>query len=236
MIIKSFASSSKGNCYLISDGETHLLIECGISIDKIRKFTKMNFDACLITHEHKDHALSLTKILQNCKNVFATKGTFDVFQNDIAIFQNYVKIIEKNKLYNIKTFQMIPFETEHDAAEPVGFYLKSKKTNETILFATDTYYVKNRFDKINYLMIECNYAYDIVKKNIDNNLLPKPMAKRLLKSHFELENVKKFILEQDLKEIKEIYLLHLSNGNSDANRFKKEIQMLIGCPVWICPE
>lgn len=235
MIIKSFASSSKGNCYLISDGETNLLIECGISIDKIRKFTKMNFDACLITHEHKDHALSLTKILQNCKNVFATKGTFEAFQNDITIF-NYVKIIEKNKLYTIKTFQMIPFETEHDAAEPVGFYLKSNITNETILFATDTYYVKNRFDKINYLMIECNYAYDIVKKNIDNNLLPKSMAKRLLKSHFELENVKKFILEQDLKEIKEIYLLHLSNGNSDANRFKKEIQMLIGCPVWICPE
>ena len=43
MIINSFASSSKGNCYLISDGTTKLLIECGISIDKIRKFTKMDF-------------------------------------------------------------------------------------------------------------------------------------------------------------------------------------------------
>lgn len=235
MIIKSFASSSKGNCYLISDGETNLLMECGISIDKIRKFTKMNFDACLITHEHKDHALSLTKILQNCKNVFVTKGTFEAFQNDITIF-NYVKIIEKNKLYTIKTFQMIPFETEHDAAEPVGFYLKSNITNETILFATDTYYIKNRFKTINYLMIECNYAYDLIKKNIENDKLPKIMAKRLLKSHFELENVKKFILQQDLKQIKEIYLLHLSSGNSDATRFKTEIKKIAGCPVWVCPE
>ena len=50
------------------------------------------------------------------------------------------------------------------------------------------------------------------------------MAKRLLKSHFELENVKKFILQQDLKQIKEIYLLHLSSGNSDATRFKTEIK------------
>lgn len=61
MIINSFASSSKGNCYLISDGTTKLLIECGISIDKIRKFTKMDFLACLVTHEHKDHCSSLIK-------------------------------------------------------------------------------------------------------------------------------------------------------------------------------
>ncbi len=234
MIINSFASSSKGNCYLISDGTTKLLIECGISIDKIRKFTKMDFLACLVTHEHKDHCSSLIKILQNCKDVYATKGTFENF--NCKLNKTYTKIIEKNKIYKIGTFQMIPFETEHDAKEPVGFYLKSNITNETILFATDTYYIKNRFKTINYLMIECNYAYDLIKKNIENDKLPKIMAKRLLKSHFELENVKKFILQQDLKQIKEIYLLHLSSGNSDANRFKKEIQMLIGCPVWICPE
>ena len=35
--IKSIASSSKGNLYYITDGETPLLLEAGIPIKKIKK-------------------------------------------------------------------------------------------------------------------------------------------------------------------------------------------------------
>lgn len=234
MIIESFASSSKGNCYSVTDGKTALLLECGIPLNKIREKTRLEFDACLVTHEHMDHAKSLVKLLKNCKEVYATKGTFDNF--DCGTFKNYAKVVKANNKYIIGTFNVIPFATEHDAAEPVGYYIKSRASGRTLLFATDTYYIKNRFDKIDYLMIECNYAYDIAKKNIENGKLSNVMAKRLLKSHFELENVKKFILEQDVSKIKGIYLLHLSNGNSDADRFQKEIKKISGCPVWVCPE
>ena len=50
-----FASGSSGNCYRITDGRTPLLLECGISIDRIRKgcgFRLSEIKACLISHEH----------------------------------------------------------------------------------------------------------------------------------------------------------------------------------------
>ena len=56
MFVKSLASSSKGNAYLISDNETTILIECGLPIKDI--MIRSNFSvpskikACLISHEH----------------------------------------------------------------------------------------------------------------------------------------------------------------------------------------
>ena len=82
-------------------------------------------------------------------------------------------------------------------------------------------------------MIECNYSTELLKKNITKGL-PEFVAKRLFESHFELENVKKFLEAQDLTTVKEIYLLHLSDGNSDAKLFKSEIQKLTGKLVYIC--
>ncbi|WP_454055620.1 hypothetical protein [Clostridium sp. Marseille-Q7071] len=42
-----------------------------------------------------------------------------------------------------------------------------------------------------------------------------------MKSHFELENVKDFLRATDLKEVKEIILIHLSDGNSNSAEFKQ---------------
>jgi phosphoribosyl 1,2-cyclic phosphodiesterase len=56
---------------------------------------------------------------------------------------------------------------------------------------------------------------------------------RILKSHFSLKNVKKFLLANDLSRVKEIWLIHLSDGNSDAELFKREIQELTGKMVFV---
>jgi hypothetical protein len=50
--IKVLASGSSGNCYLIN---SEIMIECGITIDRIRKgsgFKLGEIEACLISHEH----------------------------------------------------------------------------------------------------------------------------------------------------------------------------------------
>lgn len=231
MEIKVIASSSKGNCYLLDDGKTQILIEAGITFNKlIRKVNISNISGVLVTHEHQDHAKGVSDLIRRGKRVYSAQETFSA----LGIEKNgLAKPIVEYQLQMIKTFAIIPFPTQHDAAKPLGFLIKSLVTNEVVLFATDTYYVKNKFEGLNYIMIECNYANDILEKR-DN--ISKKQKDRLYKSHFELENVKEFLRNQDLSQVKEIYLMHLSSGNSDEERFKREIQELTGIPVYVCQE
>lgn len=231
MEIKVIASSSKGNCYLLDDGKTQILIEAGITFNKlIRKVNISNISGVLVTHEHQDHSKAVSDLIRRGKRVYSAKETFDALGIEKNVF---AKPIVEYQLQMIKTFAIIPFPTQHDAAKPLGFLIKSFVTNEVVLFATDTYYVKNKFEGLNYIMIECNYANDILEKR-DN--ISKKQKDRLYKSHFELENVKEFLRNQDLSQVKEIYLMHLSSGNSDEERFKREIQELTGIPVYVCQE
>ena len=82
-------------------------------------------------------------------------------------------------------------------------------------------------------MVECNYAMDILEDNVRRGLVPEVLRRRLLTSHFSLENVKEFLKANDLSKVQEIHLFHLSDGNSDADRFKREIMELTGKPVYI---
>ncbi len=235
MQVKVIASSSRGNCYLIGDGSSLLLIECGVNVEKVQKhipdldFSKI--DGCLITHEHNDHS-SATKDIIKYTKVYASAGTINAIMEKQKI-KNYQKhefeILKAGRLTTINTFKVLPFGVKHDAKEPLGFLIYSKATKKRLLFATDTYYIKSRFNNLNYIMIECNYSINLLPDDLE-----KPRRDRLLKSHFELENVKNFLKANDLKNVEVIYLMHLSKGHSDAERFKKEIQELTGIPTIIC--
>ena len=232
MQITSLASSSRGNCYLIQDGVSSLLIECGVDLKKIRKHIKLSdLAGCLISHEHRDHSKYAKDIIKYT-GIWTSAGTLSSL--DLGPYDYRATVARPGETYKIGSFLVVPFETQHDAKEPLGFLVYSTATEEKLLFATDTYYIKNRFQDLNYIMIECNYASDILKANIDSGKIPKAVAKRLFESHFELENVKKFLQAQDLTTVKAIYLLHMSDGNSDSARFKKEIQELTGVPTYIC--
>ena len=60
MKITCIASGSKGNAYLINDGVSTLLVECGVKLDMIKKATNYKLSelaGCLISHEHNDQML-----------------------------------------------------------------------------------------------------------------------------------------------------------------------------------
>jgi phosphoribosyl 1,2-cyclic phosphodiesterase len=101
------------------------------------------------------------------------------------------------------------------------------------LYATDTYYIRYRFRGLTHIAVECNYSMDILRANIEAGLVEPALKKRILKSHFSLEHVKEFLKANDLSKVQEIWLLHLSDGNSDAGRFKREIQELTGKMVFV---
>ena len=228
MEIKSLASGSSGNCYWISDGESPLLIEAGISIKKIKE--KLNYklhevDGCLCSHEHGDHSKSIKELCQAGINCYMSPGTAEKVG-----YHNHrvtpISVLEPIGNWNVK-----PFDCQHDAAEPIGFLIQNQKTNEQLLYLTDSIYSKFRFHGLNYIMLEVNFCKEILNKNVSKGIISPARKNRVIRSHMGLETAKEFLRANDLSQVREIWLLHLSDRNSNAEQFKKEIQQITGRPV-----
>ena len=236
--IKVLASSSKGNCFRISDGVTPILLEAGIPIKKIKRglnFKLHEIEGCLISHEHGDHIKAAVDIASNGIDIYMSKGTLKNYGYYGFGSFNF-NIISSKEGFEIGTWIIKPFDVDHDAAEPLGFLLFSKHTKEKLLYLTDTFYTKYTYPKMNYIMIECNHSYKILDENVAAGRLHPAQKKRLIQSHMALENVKDMLKANDLSRIKEIYLIHLSDGNSSAKEFKREIQEISGKPTYIAGE
>lgn len=229
--IKCLASGSTGNSYAIDDGESVLLLEAGIPAKLIKRGyidVLSRVAGCLVTHEHKDHAVSLSDVAGMGIDVYASQGTFDAVGRIAATHR--ANPVHNGQQFQVGTWTVKAFETEHDAAEPLGFLLYSQKAHEKVLFATDTYYIKYRFKGLTTLMVECNYSLPVLLQNARNGNMPEALKNRLLKSHMSVQNLCKYLLRTDLSTVSSIYLLHRSSGNG-SDSFVDTIQALTGIPT-----
>jgi phosphoribosyl 1,2-cyclic phosphodiesterase len=222
MNIKVLGSSSKGNCYHIDDGSTSLLLDVGIPFKQTQKLLGFkSVDGVLVTHSHGDHSKAVGDFIKLGIDCYMSGAT----AKEINVTGHRVKIIYPLKQFNIGSWTVLPFPLEHDVFN-LG-YLLSNGT-EKILYITDTYYCKYKFDGVTHMLIECNHSYAILDQRAADGSVPLPMINRLMKSHFSLENVKKFLLANDLSQVLKIYLIHLSDGNSNAEQFQREVAETTG--------
>lgn len=232
--VKCLASGSSGNSYAVDDGESVLLLEAGIPAKRMLSgYLSLlpRVSGALITHEHQDHAKGAADLAARGIDLYATAGTFSAI---LGIRHPYRKhVVRIGEQFELGSWFVLPFETEHDAEEPCGYLLYSRTAREKLLFATDTYYIPNTFRDLNIVMVECNYSLPLLEESIRDGRVPESMKPRLLRSHFGLENVKEFIMSNNMRTVRHIYLLHLSGNNSDPAQFKKEIQRVAGKPVTV---
>lgn len=234
MKLKVLASGSSGNCYLLQAKEETLILECGINYKEILKGLDFNLRSvvgCLITHEHKDHSKAIKEILRAGITTVTSDGTAKALNAYEHLFYR-VQPVKSEQQFKLGEFTILPFKTEHDAAEPLGFLIQHPEMGK-MLFATDTYYIQYNFPGLNHILIECNYDGDIMTSNIDNGTLNVGLALRLAKSHMSLDNCKSLLNATDLLAVRNIVLIHLSSLNSDSELFKTDIEKLTGKPTYI---
>lgn len=215
---------------MIDDGKTRLLIELGIRLKEVQQ--ALNFEtskvaAALISHSHQDHCKSVQGALDGSMDVYMSQAT----KEEIGIEHNRIRLFKNKKQFKVGTFTILPFDVKHDV-ENHGFLIHSD-TGKRLLFATDTYYVRYKFNGLTHLMIEANYSDEILEENIERGTIHPALARRIRASHFSLENVLEFLRANDLSKVQEIHLLHLSNSNSDEEAFKKAVQQATGKLVYV---
>lgn len=222
MRFESLASSSHGNAYIVSDKDTRILLECGLSHRKLQKlsgFSVSDVDACLVSHEHKDHSECVIKLIEDGTHVYMSQGTAIALELDGALL-DAAEAMEHKAQFTVGTIDIVPFTTFHDAKEPLGFLFRSRVDGDILVFATDTVNLAYQFPGVNILAIEANFDREILARC---ERIPEKVRHRIENTHMEIDVLCKYLRSLDLSHCREIYLLHLSDATSHEGHFINKV-------------
>jgi phosphoribosyl 1,2-cyclic phosphodiesterase len=224
------ASSAKGNAYKVTcGGYEPLLLEAGLPMDQLSiatGFSLSKFAGCLISHSHKDHSKAIPALLKSAVDCYMSAET----AGETGALGHYrTNLLWAKKVTKIGDWEVTPMDLEHDV-RCFGFYIKAP-TNERLLFITDTGKAEPHFDRIDILAIECNFM-DLALDNFSGGkTIRKRAGGRVSKTHMSLEQVVSMIKASDLSHCRAIWLLHLSETNSDEARMIRTVQEETGIPT-----
>lgn len=255
MKVECLASSSSGNCFIftfdVKGMPTRLMVECGIPLRNIySKLNDLNIDfssicACLITHAHGDHCCAARDISKRGIPLIASKETLQF----LYLKGQELELEKPNKI--VDGLFVWPFAVDHDIDGALGFIIKTAK--ETVVFIND--HKKWQANLINfkpdYVFIECNYdhktvyaqMHELEKKIKSPSFNEKEKRefqtklnqhKRNLNSHCSLLGTLKGLSKLNLKNCKQIFLMHLSDRYANEYRMKNEVYFATHVPTSAC--
>ena len=228
MHLKVLSTGSKSNGYLLQGEGSSLLLDAGLQIAQISKGISFHgLSACLVTHEHQDHAKAARDLARRGITVIASAGTAAA----IGLQGPFYRPIKAGESTRVNNWTILAFETQHDAAEPIGFLIRNEVTGESIIYATDTYYLKYRFPGTHYWLIECNYTEESLDRQVANGTIDEELKTRLTKSHMSLERLITALQANDLSDTRLIVLVHLSDTRSDERYMTSRIEHFTGKPT-----
>lgn len=229
MEITVLGSGSAGNCYRLAVGNDTVLLEAGLPFRQIREglnFRVSALEGCLISHSHGDHARSVNDMVKAGVDCYMSVET----AHALNLEGHRVQSLAPRVTVSVGAFRVMPFPLVHDV--PNFGYLVAHSGYKAV-YITDTFYVPYRFTGLTHILIETNYAPDILRENVRSHVQFAAGAGRIRRTHMSLETVKGFLRANDLSRVEELWLLHLSDRNADGARFKREISEITGKPTYI---
>lgn len=230
MNLHIIGSGSSGNCYVLEADSEALLIEAGERFADVKRALRWNVGklaGCIVSHRHGDHAKYVPELLASGVKVLATEDVFEAWSVKGSPFG---KTIASGRGYRLGGFRVLALEARHDV--PCLSFVVSHPDMGKLLFVTDSVSFNYRIDGLSTVMIEANYADDILDGNIAKGALPVSMRGRLLTSHMELSQTIRTLTELSLDEARQVVLLHLSDCNSDEARFVREVEEATGVKTY----
>lgn len=237
----SLFSGSGGNCFLVGDENTKMLVDAGVSEKKIDCALRElgasldDISAIFITHEHTDHVKGLEMIEKHrAIPVHMTEKTARAF-----IFDPRSPILEnlfahrENFSVTVGNFRVSSFTVPHDAADPVGYIFE--KDGVRVGFATDTGHISCEMTEN---LVGCRAA--VIEANHDERALmlgpyPYLLKERILSSDGHLSNSDAAHLAKMLADggAKSILLAHLSKENNAPSLALSEVKASVGDGVFV---
>ncbi len=216
----SLISGSSGNCSVVTDGKTNILIDCGTSgkralaaLDKIG-IAPEDVSAMLVTHEHSDHIQGVGVLARRLKiPVYATAGTHSAMLVG-SIADELIHTVSPDVSFDIGDISVTPFSIPHDAAEPCCYTLSDG--DDMVSVATDIGYMSDalisRIIGSKSIILESNHDVDMLRfGDYDYFLKQRILSDR---GHLSNKDAANAALELVKTGTEHIMLGHLSEKNN----------------------
>ena len=225
LTVTTIASGSSGNAALVSCGNTHILLDAGVSARRITTGMKTlgvdpgRLAAVLVTHEHLDHISGLAVLTKKLRVPLVSSGpTCRQLCYKVPFVEDLVRQQEPGTGVQIGSLWVESFSTPHDAAGSVGYSIAGDSGR--MVLATDLGYVtdevKDAAAGCDLLLCEANHDEDWVR----SGPYPYYLKQRILGDRGHLCNeagaeLAAFAVETGTKAV---VLAHLSSENNTPAR------------------
>lgn len=215
-----FASGSGGNCLLVSDRNTNILIDAGISARRVvnalarAELTADDIGGVLITHEHSDHVKGLPQLIKNRHiPVYAPRTVAARLAGAMPQLEEKLCVIPVGDRFSVGGLTLSAFHTMHDTDESVGYVVEG---SGTFGIATDTGCINQEITSAlagaGTVVIESNHDVRMLRDGV----YPFYLKKRILSDRGHLSNDDCALFARFLAErgTEQIVLGHLSRENN----------------------
>ena len=224
MVVHVFASSSGGNCLLLEDRDTRLLIDAGISRRRVTAALGSlgckteQISGVLITHEHSDHISGLLNLVKGRGiPVFAPHTVAARLLGMLPGLQEQLRVIPVGETFPLGDLRVTAFHTSHDTDESVGYRIEGEGV---YAHATDTGCVTEGMRRFlpgaDTVLLESNHDEDMLRYGP----YPFRLKKRILSDRGHLSNAvcAAFARELSRNGTGRIILGHLSRENNTPQK------------------
>ena len=217
MKVKVLASGSKGNVSLVMCDSVKILIDMGLSYQKVQNHLENNgltyedIQAVLISHSHSDHIKGLETLMKKTDIPLYIPQAMYHELKQIVPLERCVFIEDEFSIGDVH-FELI--HTSHDTDVSVGYIIEHK--NKTLVHVTDTGYINRKYLK----KMEDKNIY-IIESNHDEAMLmdgpyPRFLKERVIsdRGHLSNKTTAGYLKKITTEHTQYVVLAHLSEKNN----------------------
>ncbi len=220
--IISLASGSKANCTLVSDGQTHILIDFGLSCRRVKTvladygLALSDICAVFITHEHSDHVAGLATFLKSYSApVYMTAPSYlDYTRGKGFDMRDRLTVTETDFCMTVGGISIAAMPVRHDSAACVAY--KVTGNGLSLGICTD---IGHPSDELFEFFCDCENV--ITEANYDEIMLMCGAYSQVLKyriksesGHTSNEDCARFVCRLAKSGVQRVMLAHISPENN----------------------
>lgn len=229
MRFASLGSGSRGNGTVVSEGDTHILLDCGFGYqDAVKRLARLGLEpsalsAVVVTHEHSDHWAGVVNLAsRHDLPVYASRGTWIEVGHARL---NHTHVVRG--VFHVGEIRVQPVTVPHDAREPIQCVFESKRSRLGVLsdLGSVSPHVLQAYAELDALSVEFNHDWALLQEGPYPAFLKKRVGGDY--GHLNNEQARDFVAAVAGERLKTVVACHVSETNNEVRHVEAALEQAL---------